>query len=475
MKIENYRTSRYLNVADLGDGDFSLLFNGINGCLDEVPKELAALLASGDADRLNQLAPANLEFLNKRGHITRLTPEKELERFRELATAIHEKRCAAKQPGGLLLLLSYNCNLACPYCYQQKHRPHKSKAVMTPEMVDLLLDRHFSSILPDTNKQVLYFYGGEPFLPAHEPAIRRALEHAKKLGLHCEAISNTTMLESMIDIFGEGAGKVNQVQVSLDGYKEEHDQSRVAVSGVPTFDKIIANIKLLLSRGTGVSVRLNLDRKKLDTTPRLLEFLKTEGIAGHKKVRVYATPIHDNLCKVDDSDFMDIKALSEKVLNMGIDLEHPVSLRGNEFQYLFSLQKGTGLTRTTYCMQTTQTTLVADAFGDLYACFEEAGYDKWRVGHVGEAGVEFFPQREIYQKRHIANMPDCLACSVALACGGQCGVMCRAKTGDLLKPKCNDMKETLLAGLAHAYNKYKAAGKPAPAKAEEPLSGSAHD
>ncbi|PIS46921.1 MAG: hypothetical protein COT17_06055 [Elusimicrobia bacterium CG08_land_8_20_14_0_20_51_18] len=475
MKKEKYKTSRYLNVIDLEDGENALLFNGINGCLDEIPLELSEILSSGDALRLNLLPAANLEALSKRGHITTLSPEKELDRFREFAAAVHEKRCKKATVGGLLLLLSYNCNLACKYCYQQKHRPRKSKAVMTPGMVDLLLGRYAEEVLPGIKKKTLMFYGGEPFLPAHEPAIRRALEYAKKLEMRCESISNTTLVDSMLDIFGEGFGKVNRIQVSLDGFREEHDVSRVNSAGTPTFDGIISNIKLLLAGGTSMSIRLNLDRKKLETTPRLLEYLRAEGIAGDKKVRIYATPIHDNLCKIDDSDFMDIKVLSEKVLKMGIDLEHPVSLRGNELQYLFSLQKGSGLTRTTYCMQTMQNTLVADPFGDLYACFEEAGYDEWKVGHVDESGVKFFPQREIYKKRHIANMPDCLACSIALTCGGQCGVMCRAKTGDLFKPDCRDMKEIMLAGLRHAYKKYKAAGKPAPSKTEEVPENSSHD
>jgi uncharacterized protein len=470
-----YRASRYLNIVDLGDGENSLLFSGINGSLDEIPNELAKILADDDPAGLNLLSQANLEFLFKRGHITRLSPAKELDRFRELAAAIHEKRCAGPVSGGLLLLFSYNCNLACPYCYQQEHRLDKSKAVMTPEMVDLLLGKYPKQVLPGVKMKNIIFYGGEPFLPLHEPAIRRALGYAEKSGMGCEAASNATMLDSMVDIFGTGAGKVNKVQISLDGCREEHDKSRVSASGAPTFDKIISNIKLLLSRGVHISIRLNLDRKKLAATPRLLEYLKAEGIAEHKNARVYATPIHDNLCKVDNSDFTDMRTLSEKVLKMGIDLEHPVSLRGNELRYLFRLQKGTGLTRTVYCMQTMQNSLVADPFGDLYACFEEAGYSKWRIGHVDETGVKFFPQREVYKKRHIANMPVCLECSIALACGGQCGVMCRAKTGDLFKPKCEGMKDIMLAGLAHAYNKYKAAGKPAPAAPDEPIGSSPHD
>jgi uncharacterized protein len=109
-------------------------------------------------------------------------------------------------------------------------------------------------------------------------------------------------------------------------------------------------------------------------------------------------------------------------------------------------------------MQTMQNSLVIDPFGDLYACFEEAGYSDLRVGHIGDDGVEFFPLSKVYKTRHIANMPDCLACSIALACGGQCGVMCRAKTGDLFKPYCGDMKKVMLMGLKLAYIRYKSSG-----------------
>lgn len=463
-----------MNIIDLKDGENSLLFNGINGCLDEVPNELAGILSRGDGAALGQLSAANLEALEKRGNITRLSPAEELARFTELAAALHEKNCKTSS-GSLLLLLSYNCNLACPYCYQQDHRPHKSAAVMTPETVDLVLGKYAGDVLPGLKMKSISFYGGEPFLPAHLPAIKRALEHASKGGLSCSAISNFTAVDSMLEIFGAGPGKVSNIQVSLDGDKASHDRSRVPASGAPTFDRIIANVKAVLDRGAAVSLRLNLDAKKLAATPALLESLKAQGVAGHKNVSIYATPIHDNLCEVDDSEFVDLVTLSEQVLKMGINLEHPVSLRANEMRYLFSLQSGAGLSRTSFCMQTMQKTLVVDPFGDLYACFEEAGYDKWRVGHVGASGVEFFPQREIYKKRHIANMPDCLACSIALACGGQCGVMCRAKTGDLFKPECQDMKTILPAGLAHAYKRYKAAGKKLPGSGEAKLEPSAHD
>lgn len=445
--------SRYLNVISLGKS--VLLFNGVNGCLDEVSGKPADIFKSGDSERLQDLSLKDIDILVKRGHITSLPPDLELERFKEFSAALHQKREKGAEYGGILLLMSYNCNLACKYCYQQEHRPHKSQAVMTTALLESVFEKHFSKIIPGTNHKNfdISFYGGEPFLPSNEPVIRKALGYAKKYGMTAGAISNATKLDTMQDIFGPGHGFVNRVQVSLDGSRELHDTSRIPISGEKTFDKITDNILLLLKRKTTVNIRLNLDRRTLASVPQLITELKAKQILGNKYASIYGSPLHDNIAKVDAADFMDLAELSAQVFKLGIDLEHPVSLRANEMSYLFSLENGVGLTHTCFCMQTMQRTLVLDPFGDLYACFEEAGYPEFRVGHVSESGVEFFPLHETYKTRHIANMDECLKCSVALACGGQCGVRCRAKTGDLFKPHCSDMKRVILDGLKLAYKK----------------------
>lgn len=115
----------------------------------------------------------------KRGHITSLPPDLELVRFKEYSAALHKKHEKEVKHGGIMLLLSYNCNLACKYCYQQEHRPHKSQAVMTPELIEDLFERLLTQIIPgsDYKNFDVAFYGGEPFLPANEAAIRKTLEY----------------------------------------------------------------------------------------------------------------------------------------------------------------------------------------------------------------------------------------------------------------------------------------------------------
>lgn len=452
MEMKKY-VSRYLNIIKLKDG--ALLFNGVNGCLDEVPAPLAALLSSGSEAGLAGLNPGDLGFLEKRGHVTSLAPEEEIARFTEFCSALHAKKEREAKYGGLMLLMSYNCNLSCKYCYQQEHRPHKARATMTTELLEDVFERHLSKIIPGASLKNLdlTFYGGEPFLPANEAVIRKALGYARKHEMRVSAISNATKVDQMPDIFGKGSGRVNSVQVSLDGSREMHDKSRVPATGEKTFDKITDNISMMLKSGTRINIRLNLDRRTMAAIPQLIGELKEKNILGNKNATLYASPLHDNIAEVDATDFMDLSELSGQVFELGIDLEHPVSLRANDMSYLFSLEKGLGLTRTCFCMQTMQRVLVLDPFGDLYACFEEAGYPEYRVGHVSREGVEFFPLREKYKTRSIANMEECMECSVALSCGGQCGVHCRAKTGNLFKPHCSDIKQVILSGLKLAYEK----------------------
>ena len=296
-----YNVSRYLNIIKLGKS--VLLFNGVNGCMDEVSGEPAAALLSGSAEKIAALKAGELETLAKRGHITALSPEEEYSRFGEFARVMHENLEKENTSGGIMLLMSYGCNLACKYCYQQEHRPHKSKAVMTEDMVETIFEKQFSNIIKGAQQKLstISFYGGEPFLPSNERVIRKALGYAKKYGMAASAISNATMADTMPDIFGEAPGFIRRVQVSLDGSKELHDKSRVSLSGEPTYDKILKNIRMMAERKTQVSIRLNLDRKTMGSVTKLIKDLKDNGILGNKHVGIYASPLHDNIAKVDAS------------------------------------------------------------------------------------------------------------------------------------------------------------------------------
>jgi len=457
-----YYVSRYLNVIDLDCGEKSLLFNGVNGCLDEVPRELGSVLASGEHARLREISPTNLKFLSERGHITALPPEAELEQFREFAAGLHSSQVKKPSSGGIILLASYNCNLDCDYCFQRKHRSKNFGAIMTPQLVDDIFDKHLPARLPGISHPSLSLYGGEPFLPANEAVVRRALWHVgKRPGMPVVATTNGTTVDAMPDIFGPGLGKVNKVQISLDGWRESHDRSRIPANGLPTFDKILSNIRLLMDRNTSIDIRINVDRAKVGDLPGLFDELKSRGFAGDPLVNIYAYPLHEGISRAQSPHFMGLGELAQKISEMGLAMECPSTLKNIDVTRLYKLTRGIGLTRTACCMQIFQNYFVIDPFGDIYACTEEAGNPELRVGSIGSDGVKFLPQSDIYKSRHLENLPDCLRCSVALACGGQCGVQCRLKTGDLFKVRCDDLKDSILASIKRGYGRSMPQERPA--------------
>lgn len=454
-----YYISRYLNIVKTKYG--SLFFSGVNGAIDRVSDEITRVFESGSIEQIASVLNENeINHMLERGYLTRLEPEKEENAFVKFVSALRENSQKSVENGSLMLLLTYNCNLACPYCYQKEHRHKNSGAVMSEDLIDRIFNNLYEKIIPNLKieKMRIMFYGGEPFLTSNRKAIDRALEYAHKYQIQSSAITNATFEDSMANIFGPQPGQVNWCQVSLDGPKRLHDKSRVPLDGRPTFDKIVSNVKLMLESGVKVSLRLNLDRTKIESVEELMEQLHSGGVLGHKNLNIYASPLHDNIAKVDATDFLDLSELSGKLFEKGIDLEHPVSGRANEMNLLLTLKKGLGLNRTDFCMQSAQRTIVVDPFGDLYACFEEAGYPEFRIGTIKGKEVEFFPLKEFYLNRHIGNLEECRKCSVALACGGQCGAKCRMKTGDIYKTYCENMKEVILNALRVSYERFKEKG-----------------
>lgn len=454
-----YYISKYLNVVDTKYG--SVLFSGVNGAIDEVSQEIGEAFKKGRLEYLDKvLSESDKSHMINRGYLTRLDAAQEEAAFIKFAKVLRDNCNKRNDSGTIMFLLSYDCNLNCAYCYQKEHRHNHKNIAMGEDLIERIFKSLYDKIIPGLKREKLriMFYGGEPFLNGNRKAIDKILYYAKIYGLRASAITNATFESNMIDIFGEANGMVNRCQVSIDGAKRLHDKSRIPINGRPTFDKIVKNIKLMIEKGVKVSLRLNLDRKKLESVQELMRELKFAGILGHKNISIYASPLHDNIAKVDATDFMDLSELSQKLFKSGIDLEHPVSGRANEMNLLLNLKKGLGLNRTDFCMQSSQRTIVVDPYGDLYSCFEEAGYPEYRIGRINGESVDFFPLKDRYANRYVGNIEGCSKCSVALACGGQCAIKCRIKTGDIYKSYCENMKEVILEALKVSYEKYRETG-----------------
>jgi uncharacterized protein len=171
----------------------------------------------------------------------------------------------------LILLPTEKCNFRCTYCYEDFELGKMSE--VTISAIEQLLERRVK------NLQQLRFswFGGEP-LVAKDVVLRLAKyaydqcrEHGVKFdgGLTTNAyILDKALAEQLIQL------KQNFFQITLDGWREAHDEKRKRADGRGTFDVIWSNLLGLkeLRLSFEVCVRVHVRRDNVSN----LEILMAE-------------------------------------------------------------------------------------------------------------------------------------------------------------------------------------------------------
>ncbi len=434
------RPSCYLNAVEIGDGN-SLLYNGFSMCIDVVPSEIARRLASWkDGEDISFLTAAEKEHLAGRGHLTRLTIEGEREELTKLAQAIAKRDMESnRQPlSGKMVtfILTYQCNLSCTYCFQDSVRKTSTPAAMGKAFVDDFLRNYLDKLFPDTPKSRVRFilFGGEPLLPGNRGTIERILQYAEEHRIVVSTATNALMLPNMLDLIGPQKGKINNVQVTLDGEQIFHDATRVTSSGAPTFERTIRALRHVIESEAKAIVRVHLHADRLESTRGLVEYLDREKILGHGNVEIYFAPVHS----------FHAKDISRRELDIFTGLFEYVALRQQKppiqnFDFLEQIMDMKTLknrAQPRYCAVSTGSHYAVDPLGDIYECLEEAGDREKRIGRISGGEIESFALREVYKGRYLTNMPECLKCPIALLCGGGCISRTRTQGGSVFNQFC---------------------------------------
>lgn len=450
--MKNLRASDYLNHVEIGDGT-SLLYSGTTQCIDLVPTEYASRLSDGN--NLDFLSPEEKEHLLSRGHLTTLTHKGELAEFKKLVGLILEKSIKIdrkRKTGNLSFILTYNCNLSCSYCYQ-KSLGHDSKIPpMSPEFVDNLLSDYLPQLFPKVPKDFTFtLFGGEPLLPGNREAIRSILAYTKKHpAIKVAVATNATTLAEMVDLIGPEKGKIQSVQVTLDGDELLHDMNRIPPSGKPTFAAMIAAIRQLMQLKAHTVIRMHIHPGRLESSRKLVDFLEKEEILGHPLVGAYFAPI--STFTSEDHAPEDLDIFCETFQTVAAKTKRPPSSLDFINQYL-EMQEERKLPKVKFCGLGTDIFYVVDPLGDIYHCYEEAGHKGRRIGTFSRGKVKFFALKEKYSRRHLLNVPECLRCSAALYCGGGCPVHARMYKGSIFKSYCHQNKEFIAQTLKAFYLK----------------------
>ncbi|MCC8185931.1 MAG: radical SAM protein [Bacteroides sp.] len=257
------------------------------------------------------------------------------------------------------------CNFRCPYCYERS-RPNIT-------MEDATIDHLIRFINNHQRIQTLHisWYGGEPLLgfKTLQKIVRRIeTECTARLTSQGMVTNGYYFTDEVIDFFKKYT--FTGVQITLDGPEEEHNKTRILHNGEGTYQRILTNIRKILSElpKTQVSIRVNIGKNNHHVYPLLYRELKA-SLSG--KFNIYP-----GFIRVDDEQ-------ETRLICDSMEAKDRISFYNNlEKEGILQVGYFPRLNKRRTCVATSVGGYVIGPSGELYKCWNDMGRPDRIVGNI---------------------------------------------------------------------------------------------
>ena len=250
--------------------------------------------------------------------------------------------------------------------------------------------------------------------------VARILSLGQRIVDFCESkdiLYNSSMISNGVNLTFINAkdlmevAKVKTVQITMDGYGEEHNRSRPMKNGDNSFEQISSNIDSIIEF-FGVTLRINVSKENVDGLERLLEYIIDEK-KWHlsNNFNLYIAPVTNcqEACDVDEAKMLRMSEFSE-LYSWFLKYLHNrecMNLILSKYPRKQSIS----------CSAESVYSFVISPTGDLYKCLQDMGYLDRRIGNITK-GVEF---NETYFHYVASKIPGgCESCKALPLCQGGC-------------------------------------------------------
>lgn len=393
--------SRYAHLIELDGRHY--LFNVAEGCTVALNKRLADLIETNrnDIDAIKTIHPDLYNGLQQCDTIVDGNSDESAKMIAQFETRDNDPSVF-----GMIINPTLDCNLRCWYCYET----HGKGTMMSAEViksVKRLIDRKLSN--PQLKKLNISFFGGEPLLGWDKvvmPILTYAAARCTELGVALKSAFTTNgvlLSESRYnDLIRLGLGDTS-FQISIDGNKTLHDNSRVNAAKHPTYERIMANVFMGATKGFTITLRFKYTPENIETYTDVLNDL--EAIPADCRKNILCS-FHQIWQTVDRQNYNEIYDESDKV---------SVFFRENGF--------ATGSDRKYYrhvCYGDQSNKAVINYNGDLYKCTAREFSPETREGYLTPDGDLIWNER--YKQRMTVKYADpvCRQCRIMPICNGGC-------------------------------------------------------
>jgi uncharacterized protein len=321
-----------------------------------------------------------------------------------------------------IIVLTLDCNLACPYCYEEGFRGDFAMSLATAG----LLVEHVKKQIELGREVQLRFYGGEPLM--NIPLLRqiaepiRAAADAKGSKFSFSLVSNGTLLTRQVVSSLLPLG-LTSAQLTIDGPKEIHDSQRPFASGAGSFEVILDNIKEIHDLLT-LKLGGNFTQENYREFPGMLDALLERGIDPALLDPIMFAPV---LPKSGE-------ALPKDLGGCCLSSEEPWLAEAICYLREETLKRGFAAVRPAMgvCMVELDNELVVNWDGSLYKCPSFMGWPELSVGTL-ESGIKDFSESHNLTLWH---NDECLDCEYLPLCFGGCRLFPLLKNGVIDEVDC---------------------------------------
>lgn len=333
---------------------------------------------------------------------------------------------------GLTIAPTLDCNMACPYCFEEHPKLYMTKEVadnvvkFIEERIDKVKTKHLD----------IAWYGGEPLLNLDilKYLSGKIIDLCEKENIEYSAfiITNGVLLTKEVAKVLKDC-KITGAQVTVDGPKEINDTRRLLLNGASSFDIISKNLSVAKDY-LHINVRCNIDKSNVDSIEYLQTYFKDLG------VNMYVAPVTkiNEVCNlIGDECFTPYEF---KDIEMQV-LRDKVSHHNSIIDSIVPHTKPLG------CGALSNNAFVIDPEGNLSKCWNHIGNKSKTVGNV-ETGELFNSVNNKWLTFEIDE--KCEKCKFLPACGGGCPDV-TLETGEA---KCNHARFNSSEKIKILYDKY---------------------
>jgi uncharacterized protein len=402
------------NALIAHEEDKFALYNSFNNKVLFLVPELKDLMEAAireGIDNLYDIHPTFYDYLVAEGFLIDNEVD-EVNKLKILSKSIDENTDTFL----LTINPTMNCNFKCWYCYETHIKASKAKV----DMIDRI-NKFVSATTskPELLKFSLSFFGGEPLLyfdkvviPIIDFFVDRVRE--RKLMFDISFTTNGYLInQAFIDYFTNKNIKCS-VQITLDGYKEDHDKVRYVSAKKGSYTEIIQNVRLMVLNRFHVRLRINYTDKSIGNASKIAdEFADipqeiTNDYLFFDYHRVWQDNKLDNTSEILEENLVSVR---EK----GLIAEGGYSANN----VLDS------------CYADKRNSAVINYNGDLYKCTARDFKTENRAGFINENG-ELIWENDYLERRMNAKFKNkpCLSCKIMPLCNGGCSQHAMERIGE---------------------------------------------